>query len=175
MSLGRIAPAGVAVAFAAAALGFTLHRERVHGAEIQALTKEIAGMRADLAADRGPASAPPPVFARCGVDAEQIQAIAVGVGAVLARAPAAATPGGGRHDVAEPAAERTTEQEVALASAGEAVESIIRRGGTLTRGDMMKVQAQIAAAGDSAESDALRAKIAQAINLGKIIPERPHP
>jgi hypothetical protein len=178
MSAWRNAPAGVAVAVAVgaavAACGFALARERAHGAEMQALTKEIAAMRADLASVRQAPAEPPAIIARCAIDAEQVQAIAATLGATLGRAPDGGS-GSGRavQGPAEPQ-ERTTEQEVALAGAGDLIEATIRRGGTLTRDDMSKIHEQLAAAGRSAESDALSAKLSQAINLGKLVPERPH-
>jgi len=178
MSLWRHAPAGLAAALAAATFGLLLQRERAHSAEMRALTHEIAALRADVA-ERPPASGngPPVPFVRCGFDSDTIQAMA----GALATAGGHQAPGPAPRDVArDPAKDppgveppRTSEQEAALASATETVNGILKSG-RVGPAEMARMGQQIAMAGPSPQTDALRAEIAQAINEGKLVYER-HP
>jgi hypothetical protein len=173
----RHAPAGVAAVLAAATLGLLVYQQRAHGAEIRALTKELAALREDVADRTASATnAPPPPFARCTFDSETVQAIAGAVGQVVGRGgPPVPTPNA-RAATPDPQGlepARTKDQEAALATATEAAGQIVKQG-RATPADLSRLGQQIALAGESPETDALRAQISQAINDGKLVLDR-HP
>ncbi len=170
MSIWRHAPAIATAALAAAALGTSWHRERAHGAELQALTRQLSAIRADVAALDDPGRVDARTLAtptRCSYDADTVQALAAAISATLRSALPAAT------RTPETPAARTAEQDEALVRATDMVDSFIASG-RMSLADANALRAVSSAAQAPREAEALGAKIAQAVNEGKLVVERPH-
>jgi hypothetical protein len=169
MSFWRHAPAIATAALAAAAMGTSWQRERAHGAELQALTRQLSMLRADVASlddagrVEGRTQAAP---ARCSYDADTVQALSAAVAATLRNTQPTTTV------KPETPAARTAEQDEALVRATDMVDSFIASG-RMSLADQNALGAASAAAGAPREALALRAKIAQAVNEGKLVVERP--
>jgi hypothetical protein len=168
---------------AAMAVGLSWHHERDQAVAIRDLTSEVSALRSQLANPAASASAAP--TATCAglrtADAETAGgAPDAGVSSIAARAPGLVVPRGEaplppvviERRVGDGGRPMSAEQAASLARATDLVDAAIRRG-TITPAEMASLRARIDAAGRSEESEALRAQIADAIDQGSVVAERP--
>ncbi len=169
---------------AAMAVGLSWHHERDQAAAVRELTSEVAALRSQLASSAASASAPP--AATCaGLRTAETEvpvggAVDAGPASVAARAPGLIVPRGEaplppvviEPRVGDGGRPMSAEQAASLARATDLVDAALRRG-TITRAEMASLRARIDAAGRSEETEALRAEIADAINQGQVVAERP--
>ncbi len=174
----------VGATLAAAGIGLTWHHERDQAEAVRELTHEVAALRAQLATSSSASAAPAPSSTLCADSADAGSAsfatrarvppslssplaasAPVGSGAPLPASDPRLGDGGGP---------QTPAQAAALASATDLVDAALRRG-TISRAEMSILRARIDAAGRSEESEALRAEIADAIDQGVVVAERPAP
>ncbi len=167
---------------AAMAVGLSWHHERDQAQAVRELTGEVSALRAQLAAS---AAAPTPAATCEGLrpaDEAAAGAVDAGVAGVAGRPSGVVVAKGNpplERVVIEPRVgdggrPMSAEQAASLARATDLVDAALRRG-TITPAEMASLRARIDAAGRSEESEALRAQIADAINQGQVVAERPPP
>jgi hypothetical protein len=114
------------------------------------------------------------VNARPMVDSASIQAISDGVAATLAKKGAAggSSAGAASSGAAAPA-QLSPEQAKAVAHVEEALAGILRHG-HITRDDVLAMRQELAGVGPSPELDAIRERIAAAVNRNELAVDDPH-
>jgi hypothetical protein len=161
--------AGVAFIVLLATLVHLELRVGSQNADVAAVRNELAAQRRDRAGsamDAPRASPAMPAAVRAPIDSDTIAAIASAVVQLQAQQAAAGAAKG--VEVQPP---RGLEQEKAIAGADNAVTAAIARG-RLTRDDVLQVRASLASGSATPEEvDAIRSRIAVAINAQKLIPE----
>ncbi|WP_375765576.1 hypothetical protein NR798_28140 [Archangium gephyra] len=105
-----------------------------------------------------------------GLSEQELEALALRVAELLegARGPGANGAGG----TSEPRVTRNPEQQAALHRANERVEHVLARG-RLSPEDVLGLRREMAPFEGTAEAEALRKRLAVALNQGRLIPDNP--
>jgi hypothetical protein len=151
--------------------------------EVRSLKGEVAALRADVSARRAhddgdsPGLGPAQMFAAIAqshpaFDSTSIQAIADAVAATLAKRAGPVASAGTAPVAPSTPAPASPEQELAISRAEQAVSGILRQG-HISRDDVVSLRRELADVGSSDEVDALRARIAQAVNRNELSVDDP--
>jgi hypothetical protein len=144
------------------------------------MAQELAALRGALAG-RGPGPAglsepvratslpPVPRAGECRLAPEEMDAIALRVVALLQQTGASHAVAARSAAAPEPPAALSVPQRESLSRAGQVAERVLSLG-SMTHEDVMEMRRELRALGSHPEADALRRKLAAAINQGRLVP-----
>ena len=158
-------------AIGAVGAGLLIKRDRDEQRQLDQLSSRVAELSQAARALTVPLQALPSLLSqqRCSLDPHELdRLLRMAPERATEPNPAVATPAGGANRP-EPA-RLSPEQETALHRAHKTFESALSRH-SLTRDDVLEMRAQLATVGSIQESEALRSRIATAINHQELVPK----
>lgn len=156
----------VAVVAATIGIGGLIRRDELQQRRIEQLSARLGEVSEAVKALEPPLRVLPVLLAqqRCAVDPKDLERIRSPPSAATAATKAMALEG-----KLSPA-QLSTEQRAALGRANQQLDAAISRH-SLTRDDVLQMRAELATVGSIQESEALRARIATAINHQELVPK----